>query len=68
MFLGRKLELVFGDTKLKPDVAAELASFINEDKVDFLMGPTSSGVALSLSEVARKHKKSSSTRNPRHMF
>ena len=31
--LGRKLELVFGDTKLKP------------------------GVALSLSEVARKHKK-----------
>lgn len=56
--LGRKLELVFGDTKLKPDVAVELAEkFINEDKVDFLMGPTSSGVALSLSEVARKHKK-----------
>jgi branched-chain amino acid transport system substrate-binding protein len=56
--LGRKLELVFGDTKLKPDVAVELAEkFINEDKVDFLMGPTSSAVALSLSEVARKHKK-----------
>ncbi len=56
--LGRKLELVFGDTKLKPDVAVELAEkFINEDKVDFLMGPTSSAVALSLSDVARKHKK-----------
>lgn len=56
--LGRKLEFVFGDTKLKPEVAVELAEkFINEDKVDFLMGPTSSGVALSLSEVARKHKK-----------
>ena len=56
--LGRKLEFVFGDTKLKPDVAVELAEkFINENKVDFLMGPTSSTVALSLSEVARKHKK-----------
>jgi branched-chain amino acid transport system substrate-binding protein len=56
--LGRKLTAVFGDTKLKPEVAAELAEkFINEDKVDFLMGPTSSAVALSLSELARKHKK-----------
>ncbi len=56
--LGKKLEFVFGDTKLKPEVAVDLAEkFINDDKVDFLMGPTSSGVALSLSEVARKHKK-----------
>ncbi|MGC8907217.1 MAG: ABC transporter substrate-binding protein [Desulfomonilaceae bacterium] len=56
--LGRKLVAIFGDTKLKPDVATQLAEkFINEDKVDFLMGPTSSGVAMSLSEAARKHKK-----------
>lgn len=56
--LGKKLEFVFGDTKLKPDVAVALAEkFIAEDKVDFLMGPTSSAVALSLSDVARKHKK-----------
>jgi branched-chain amino acid transport system substrate-binding protein len=56
--IGRKLMASFGDTKLKPEVAAELAEkFINEDKVDFLMGPTSSAVALSLSEIARKHKK-----------
>ena len=56
--LAKKLEFVFGDTKLKPEVAVDLAEkFINDDKVDFLMGPTSSGVALSLSEVARKHKK-----------
>jgi len=56
--LGRKLTVSFGDTKLKPEVAGEIAEkFINEDKVDFLMGPTSSGVALSLSEIARKHKK-----------
>ncbi|MEW6138083.1 MAG: ABC transporter substrate-binding protein [Thermodesulfobacteriota bacterium] len=56
--LGRKMEASFGDTKLNPDVAAELAKkFIVEDKVDFLMGPTSSAIALSLSEIARKHKK-----------
>lgn len=56
--LGRKLEAVFGDTKLKPEVVAELTEkFLNKDKVDFLMGPTSSGLALALSESARKHKK-----------
>ena len=56
--LGRKLAATFGDTKLKPEVAVELAEkFITEDKVDFLMGPTSSGVAMALSEAARKHKK-----------
>ena len=56
--LGRKLAASFGDTKLKPEIATALAEkFISEDKVDFLMGPTSSGVAMSLSDVARKHKK-----------
>jgi ABC-type branched-subunit amino acid transport system substrate-binding protein len=36
--LGRKLVATFGDTKLKPEVAVELAQkFISEDKVDFLM-------------------------------
>jgi branched-chain amino acid transport system substrate-binding protein len=56
--LGRKLVASFGDTKLKPEIAGQLAEkFITEDKVDFLMGPTSSGIALSLSEISRKHKK-----------
>ncbi len=56
--LGRKLAASFGDTKLKAEIAKELAEkFINEDKADFLIGPTSSAVALSLSEIARKHKK-----------
>jgi len=56
--LGRKLAAVFGDTKLKPEVAEELANrFVTEEKVDFLLGPTSSAVAMSLSEFARKHKK-----------
>jgi branched-chain amino acid transport system substrate-binding protein len=56
--LGRKLVATFGDTKLKSEIAVELAEkFIADDKVDFLMGPTSSGVAMALSETARKHKK-----------
>ncbi len=56
--LGRRLEAVFGDTKLKTDVAMALAEkFLKEDKVDFLMGPTSSKLAMALTEVARKNKK-----------
>lgn len=56
--LGRKLEAIVEDTQLKKDVAVELAKrFINEDRVDFLMGPTSSGIAMALSEIARENKK-----------
>ncbi len=56
--LGRKLEAVFGDTKLKTDIAVGLAEkFIKEDKVDFLMGPTSSKLAMALTETARENRK-----------
>jgi branched-chain amino acid transport system substrate-binding protein len=56
--LGRKLEATVEDTKLKKDVAMALAErFVNQDKVDFLMGPTSSGIAMGLTEFARKNKK-----------
>lgn len=56
--LGRKVEAVFGDTKLKIDIAQQLADkFIKEDKVDFLMGPTSSKLAMTLTEISRKNKK-----------
>ena len=56
--LGRKIEAVFADDQLKPDVLAKNAEkFIQEDKVDFLMGPTSSGLAPAFSDFARKHKK-----------
>ncbi len=56
--MGRKIEAVFADTQLKPDVLAKNAEkFIQEDKVDFLMGPTSSGLAPAFSDFARKHKK-----------
>jgi len=56
--LGRKLEAMVEDTKLKKDIALGLAEkFIHEKKVDFLMGPTSSGLAMALSEVAKNNKK-----------
>ena len=56
--LGRNLEAVVEDTKLKKDVALALAErFVNQDKVDFLMGPTSSGIAMGLTEFARENKK-----------
>ncbi len=56
--LGRPLEAMVEDTQLKKEVVLELAKrFIEQDKVDFLMGPTSSGLAMALSEVARDNKK-----------
>jgi len=56
--LGRKLEATVKDTRLKKDVMLEIAKkFVNEDKVDFLMGPTSSGLALALTEFAKENKK-----------
>ena len=56
--LGRNIEAIVEDTQLKKDVALALARrFVQEDKVDFLMGPTSSGLALGLTEFARENKK-----------
>ena len=56
--LGRNMEAIVEDTKLKKDVAMALAErFVNQDKVDFLMGPTSSGIAMGLTEFARENKK-----------
>lgn len=55
--LGQPVEFVVRDSQLKPDVGATLArQMILEDKVDFLLGPTSSSVALAVSEVAKEHK------------
>ncbi len=56
--LGRKVEALMEDTKLKKDIAVNLAiRYITQDKVDFLLGPTSSGLAMALTEVAKEHKK-----------
>ncbi len=55
--LGRKVEAMVEDTKLNKDLTLGLAKkFITEDKVDFLMGPTSSGLATALSAMARDNK------------
>jgi len=56
--LGKKLELVIRDSKLKPDVGATVArELILSEKCDFLIGPTSSGVALAVTKVAKEYKK-----------
>ncbi|MGQ9474465.1 MAG: ABC transporter substrate-binding protein [Candidatus Caldatribacteriaceae bacterium] len=56
--LGQKVEALFEDTKLQAPRAKEIAKkFILEDKVDFIVGPTSSGVAVAVSKVATEYKK-----------
>ncbi len=56
--LKRKVEAIFEDTKLKADVAEQITKkFITQDKVDFLIGPTSSGIAVTVSKIATQHKK-----------
>ena len=56
--LGKKLELVIRDSKLKPDVGATVArELILSEKCEFLIGPTSSGVALAVTKVAKEFKK-----------
>ncbi|MBI5252045.1 MAG: ABC transporter substrate-binding protein [Desulfomonile tiedjei] len=56
--LGKKLELIVRDSALKPDLGEAAAEdLIVNEKCDFLIGPTSSGVALRVTKVAQKHKK-----------
>jgi branched-chain amino acid transport system substrate-binding protein len=56
--LGRKVEAVFEDDKMKPEVGVEIVKkFIQKDKVDFILGPTSSGIAAVLADLVMQHKK-----------
>lgn len=56
--LGQKLELIIRDSKLKPDVGATVArELILSEKCEFLIGPTSSGVALAVTKVAKEFNK-----------
>jgi branched-chain amino acid transport system substrate-binding protein len=56
--LGKKLELVVRDAQLKPDVGATVArELVLNEKCDFLIGPTSSAVALAVTKVAKEFKK-----------
>jgi branched-chain amino acid transport system substrate-binding protein len=54
---GRKLKFVVRDNKLKPGIAVkEFRRMVTRDKVDFVMGIISSGVALAVSQVAKEMK------------
>ncbi len=56
--LGRKVEAIFADDELKVDKGVQITKkFINEDKVDFIIGPTSSGVALAMADIVEQQKK-----------
>jgi branched-chain amino acid transport system substrate-binding protein len=52
---GRQIEFVTRDNKLKPGIAVkEFRRMVTRDKVDFVMGVISSGVALAVSQVAKE--------------
>jgi len=56
--LGRRVEAIFQDDELKVDKGVQITKkFITEDKVDFIIGPTSSGVALAMADIVEKEKK-----------
>jgi branched-chain amino acid transport system substrate-binding protein len=55
--LGRPIEFVFRDDKLKPDEAVKAArELVSQEKVDFLAGCISSGVGLAISAYAKDAK------------
>ena len=55
---GRKIELIVEDDQLKPDVAKRLVTKLySDDKVDLVVGTTSSAAALAVLPVAQEFKK-----------
>jgi branched-chain amino acid transport system substrate-binding protein len=55
--LGRKVEVLFRDDKLRPDEGIKHAQeLVLQEKVDFLMGTFSSAVGLAVSDFALKQK------------
>jgi branched-chain amino acid transport system substrate-binding protein len=55
--LGRPLEFIFRDDKLKPDEAVKAArELVGQEKVDYLAGCISSGVGLAISAYAKEAK------------
>lgn len=56
--LGRKIELIVEDDQIKPDVAKRLITkMYADDKVDMVVGTTSSAAALAMLPVAQEFKK-----------
>ena len=54
----RKVEVVYYDDQSKPETAIKLTQrLISEDKVDFLLGPYSSGLTIATSAIAAQYKK-----------
>lgn len=55
--LGRCAEYIWQDAELDPSKGATIAEqFVLVDEVDFLIGPTSSSVALAITEIARENQ------------
>ena len=58
MMTESPIEIVSGDHQNKPDIGASLAnSWYDVDHVDVIVGGGSSGVALAVSELARRKNK-----------
>ena len=56
--MGRKIELVVEDDQIKPDIAKRLITKLYaDDKVDMVVGTTSSAAALAMLPVALEFKK-----------
>ncbi len=52
---GREINLIKVDSEAKPPKAAELTNkLINQEKVDFIVGPVHSGVAMAMAKIARE--------------
>jgi branched-chain amino acid transport system substrate-binding protein len=56
--LGKKIELIFGDTESKPEVGVSvLERFMTKDKVDLIVGGLHSSVNIAMEEAAAKYGK-----------
>jgi branched-chain amino acid transport system substrate-binding protein len=56
--LGRKIEVIVEDDQLKPDVSKQkVTKLYADDKVDLIVGTTSSAAALAILPVAQEFKK-----------
>ncbi|MEB2298743.1 substrate-binding domain-containing protein [Lysinibacillus xylanilyticus] len=55
---GKKIEIVYEDTETKPEVAVQKATkLLEDDKVDFLVGSSSSGDTLAVLPLAEEYQK-----------
>ncbi len=55
---GRKIDLIVEDDQIKPDIAKRLITKLYaDDKVDLVVGTTSSAAALAMLPVAQEYKK-----------